>query len=145
MTYGGRTHVLVSMEKLDDVLTSVRFSWNQDVIDELKSSIPWQDRSWDKSAGAWFVKTRFAEGLATRLRGMGHTVTVEDKRPAPEPPKSVATAAWVSALFDAVGPDRAQPVYKALVRVLHPDNPTTGDTGLAQALTRGYDEVSRRR
>jgi hypothetical protein len=136
------THVLVAMENRTDGRTSVRFGWNQDVIDALKSSIPWQDREWDTTSKTWFIKTQFAEGLAQRLRALGHTVTVVDKR---STPKSQPAAEWVTALFQAVGPDRAQPVYKALVKVLHPDNPSTGDTQLTQALTRGFDEVSGKR
>ncbi len=135
------SHVLVSMEHRTDGRTALHFSWNPDIIDTLKTSIPWQDREWDGTSKTWFIDSRFAKGLARRLTAMGHTVTEEDKRPQP---KTVPTAAWVSALFTAVGPERAQPVYKALVKVLHPDNPTTGDTTLAQALTRGYDEVRSR-
>jgi hypothetical protein len=49
------------------------------------------------------------------------------------PPRSSPSNDWAHSLFRAVGPDRAEAVYKALSRVLHPDTPT-GDHQLMQQL-----------
>jgi hypothetical protein len=51
---------------------------------------------------------------------------------------------WAKLLFQAVGPDRAEAVYRALAKVLHPDTPT-GDTRLQQQLNAAYSKLNGRR
>jgi hypothetical protein len=66
------------------------------------------------------------------------------------PPNSqnrrTATAYWASTLFATVGCDRAKSVYRAMTRVLHPDNPETGDDAMWRELNdafKKYEEGSK--
>jgi hypothetical protein len=61
-----------------------------------------------------------------------------DPPPRRPPPRATSTD-WCGPLFSAVGPDRREAVFKALVRVLHPDNAKTGDTKLMQDLNAARD------
>jgi hypothetical protein len=48
------------------------------------------------------------------------------------------TAYWASMLFTTVGPDRAKSVHRALTKVLHPDNPNTGDDTMWRELNDAF-------
>ena len=48
---------------------------------------------------------------------------------------------WAHALFRQVGLDRREPVFRALTRVLHPDNQSTGDNTLQRQLNDAYGEL----
>ena len=52
----------------------------------------------------------------------------------PIPPPDHSTADWARLLFDRVGPERADVVFRVLSRVLHPDN-AIGDVALQQELS----------
>ena len=52
------------------------------------------------------------------------------------------TAGWARTLFRRVGPARAEPVFRSLTRILHPDNPTTVDTQLQRELNAARAELS---
>ena len=59
------------------------------------------------------------------MRQRGHTVT-GIKTPRAQP-RGDGAPNWARSLFAAVGRDRAEPVFRALTRILHPDNRATGD------------------
>jgi hypothetical protein len=67
------------------------------------------------------------------MRERGHFVIGIDE-PDPPPRRNGNSPSWAQALFSNVGPDRADQVYRALTRILHPDNPRTGDTILQREL-----------
>lgn len=47
---------------------------------------------------------------------------------------------WATRLFEVMGPDRAKNVHRALSKVLHPDNPATGDDQLFRDLNEAYEK-----
>ena len=80
------------------------------------------------------------------MRNYGHDVIGLDVT---EPPRRNGNApTWAQALFSTVGSDRADQVYRVLTRILHPDNPETGDTTLQRELNDAraqLDDSSRER
>jgi hypothetical protein len=52
------------------------------------------------------------------------------------------TAQWAHALLRRVGPLRREPVFRALTRILHPDNPATGDAVLQRELNTARDQLA---
>jgi hypothetical protein len=88
----------------------------------------------------WLVEDAFAVQLADTMRRFGCTVVgLEAPRCDDDP------AAWARALFRRVGPSRAEPVFRSLTRVLHPDNAETGDTQLQRELNAARAELTSRR
>ena len=67
------------------------------------------------------------------MRERGHLIIGIDVTD-PPPRRNGNTQTWAQTLFSAVGADRADQVHRALTRILHPDNPETGDTTLQREL-----------
>jgi len=107
-------------------------------------------RSWDKVARCWLIPSVFVDEAANVLRAAGCTVYVT--RPNGEPWTSGRAGAghratpgdrWAELLLEAVGPDRADAVFRAPTRVLHPD--ARGDLVLMKQLNAARDKVATRR
>jgi len=89
-----------------------------------------------------------ADIVAARARALGCTVRHDHPpraaTPPPPPPgspsRSTGASPWAEQLFAAVGPDRAESVFKALTRVLHPD--VGGDTELMKELNAAREKVA---
>lgn len=103
-------------------------------------------RRWNPALKCWLIGSSFGEAMAEALRAAGCTVVVTRRggaeRGAADDDQHVVGAGWADALFAAVGPGRADAVYRALSRVLHPDH--GGDPQLQQALNTARDRYRRR-
>jgi hypothetical protein len=103
---------------------TVRFRYDAAVVATIKQSVPGYARSWDAQRRRWLVDPDWIRVLAAELRRHGHTVTGVEE---PAPRQAHRTDAdWAQQLFRRVGAHRADPVFRALARVLHPDV-ATGD------------------
>lgn len=107
-------------------------------LKDIPKSFP--GRRWDKAKKCWFVPVDFVNQLADALRAAGCTVYVTRANGEPwgsgrgsHGHRSTPADGWADAMFEAVGPDRMDAVYKALSRTLHPDL-AGGDTALMQEL-----------
>lgn len=85
-------------------------------------------RRWDKLGKCWVIPATFVDEAANVLRAAGCTVYVT--KPNGEPWTSGRAGAghratpggrWAELLLEAVGPQRADAVFRALTRILHPD------------------------
>lgn len=124
-----------------DVLTGdARINFRYDpVVVELIKTLPSWGRRWNPALKEWTVFEAFVPVLTTILEADGHRVLSSFTRSTPPPrPRSAPVENWADALLDAVGPERVEPVHRALTRVLHPDT-GTGDTALMQALNVARD------
>ena len=115
----------------------VRFAYDPDLVVAIKSAVPAYARSWDPDGRRWLVEVTYVDDVTAEARHLGYRVddrrtTSRERRRTTSPP----TVGWADALFQAVGPDLAEPVFRALTRVLHPDL-ETGDTRLMQELNAG--------
>lgn len=116
-----------------DATLAVQFDYDHRVIALLRV-IP--GSCWHPHHGAWAVPAHQLGLLAALFAGWPttwygitpptvcgtHTVVQEASAPS-----------WAASLFTAVGPARADAVFRALARVLHPDTPT-GDIALMREL-----------
>jgi hypothetical protein len=120
-----------------DIYT-VRFRYDPELVELLKDVVPSYARSWTKTTKEWTVHIEYAEQLAAAIRQLGHQVIGFD------PPKinDHTNTDPFTALFHHVGPNRVDPVHRALTRVLHPDT-DTGDTRLQQELNDARAELDR--
>jgi hypothetical protein len=107
----------------------VRFSYDPDLVELLKTTVPAWARSWDPGAKEWAVRVEFGRTLASAIGAAGHQAVGLK-----EPRAGVDGAGWGDVLLDAVGPTRHQPVFRALTKILHPDA-ATGDGRLQQQLS----------
>jgi hypothetical protein len=92
-------------------------------------------RRWDPDHRYWTIPTTGINLAARRFADIGFTVTVDGRPwtpPAPSPPPARAIGSPVDAFYHCLPPHLREPVYKALLKVLHPD--TGGDTRLMQEL-----------
>ena len=111
------------------VMFSVRFAYNPALVDLVKL-IPGHARKWDPTGKVWTVQAHYVHGLAADMRARGCTIIGLDQ---PEPPTPGGGTDWASALFTRVGKARADSVFRALSKILHPDM-ETGDSTLQREL-----------
>lgn len=111
---------------------SVNFNYNPSVVDIVKS-VPSYARTFEPATKTWMITTDYADELADDLRAAGHTVLgIEQNND------------WAKQLLRTVGHDRVDQVVRALSRILHPDNISTGDAELQRQLNTARDEISSR-
>ena len=115
----------------------VRFAYDPSLV-ALVKTVPSYARSWRPTGKVWLVDRFYAEQLARDMAALGYLVTGLE----PEERHSDDRANWARALFRRVGPARAGPAFRALSRVLHPDNAATGDTQLQRELNAAHAEIS---
>lgn len=115
---------------------TVEFAYSPVVVEMLKASVPSYARSWDKAAKQWTVAGDWAAPLAAALRGIGCTIIGLEA--------DSSCKGWAQHLFRAVGQRRAPAVHRALTRVLHPDNPSTGCPTLQRELNDARSELERK-
>lgn len=128
------TDVYFTPTENDDYIVS--FSFDRDVIDLIKC-VHWQSRSWNPDKKVWTVHDHSVPYLIKLLKDMGHQThwqKAESKAKAKANHKPSTN--WAVTLFDRVGPERKEAVFKALSKVLHPDTPT-GDHDLMRELLDG--------
>jgi len=117
--------------------TEIHFRYAPAVVAFIKDTVPPRYRSYDPASKTWTVPNDFADPILARLRrAFGfHQVQLIDH-------SDTATAAgqpiaeWASQLFTALPTHLREPVYRALVKILHPD--IGGDGRMAQQLNDAY-------
>jgi len=114
----------------------VTFRYDPAVVDLIKT-IPSHLRSWDTQRKTWTIPASTVPSFVRMLEDDGHRVHIEGDAYIPPPRTPTAGGTWADDLLDAVGPQRVEPVHRALARVLHPD--VGGDTMLMQALNAARD------
>ena len=119
----------------------VTFNYDRDVVALLKA-VPKHYRSWRPETKQWRIASWYSPILARSLRQHEHHTVGIDVRD-PPPHRNGHTQSWAQALFSTVGPDRADQVHRALTRILHPDNPETGDTTLQRELNTARAQIGR--
>lgn len=114
----------------------VQFRYDEELLAVVKS-LPPDARSWDKVSKHWTVYDPYGERLASDLVQLGCVVVGigGTEQPDDDP------ARWARTLLHRVGPQRSDAVFRALTRVLHPDNAATGDTQLQRELNTAREEV----
>jgi hypothetical protein len=118
---------------------TVRFRYDPTLVELLKAAVPGYARTWNPAAKEWTVDAGHAPQLASALRATGHQVVGLD----PPPPRDVPGAdntQWARILFRRVGPNRRDPVFRALTKVLHPD--VGGDHSLMQELNQAREQLT---
>jgi hypothetical protein len=111
---------------------TVNFNYDPNVVAIVKS-VPGFARTYESATKMWMVNADFADQLAGDLRDAGFTVI-----------GMVTTNEWAKILLRSVGPDRHDQVVRALTKVLHPDNPDTGDAELQRQLNTARDDLADR-
>jgi hypothetical protein len=114
----------------------VRFPYDRALVELLKDSVPYDEREWEPSRKVWKVEPGYyLETFLSSAVYFGHEVRdLRKEQEAPPPPPQEPSPSWADALFQAVGPERSNAVYRALSRVLHPDT-EHGDHELMVQLT----------
>ncbi len=114
----------------------VRFPYNRELVDLLKAHVPYDEREWDPDRKVWTVwaASLYLDAFLSGAIYYGHEVLDLRKKQETPPPPQEPSPSWADALFQAVGPERANAVYRALSRVLHPDT-EHGDHELMVQLT----------
>jgi hypothetical protein len=124
-----------SFTKLEHGYCAVRFTYDPDAVDVVKR-LPSFSRQWDPQAKMWKVDASFIHDVTQGLQQLGYTIIGLEGVARPGASQS---GNWAEVLFNRVGPDRADAVFRSLTRILHPDNPATGDGILQQELNKARD------
>jgi hypothetical protein len=135
----------------DDDDYTVRFGYDPEVVAILED-IPHFARTWRPATRSWWIFGYYAGHLASELAAHGHTVIGLDpthwqrhgSRHNGAQHNGYSGDGWATALFARVGPERADAVFKALTRVLHPDNVATGDAALQRELNDARAEMDKK-
>lgn len=120
---------------------TVRFTYNPTLVELIKSMVPHYSRSWDPAAKQWTIDAIYAPALAAAMRRFGHTVIGIETRDRARDRQHDHRDDWARILFARVGHHRIDPVFRALTKILHPDNPATGDTALQRELIAARTEL----
>lgn len=125
----------------------VCFQYVAEIV-EIVKSVPPQHRAYNPDKREWWVSGFAAPRLVDELNRCGFVnvigyVSGQDRssgyrRPPPRE-TNPSQSDWAGSLFAAVGPARQDAVFRALTKILHPDNPTTGDAELMKALLAARD------
>lgn len=124
---------------------TVTFRYDPTLVELLKSVVPSFARSWHPDRRVWHIDDDCAEGFAAVAQALGHTVVGIEPEPPPRATRGTDSGSsdqWARILLRAVGPSRHEPVFRALTRVLHPDN-AVGDTRLMQQLNEARAAVAK--
>jgi hypothetical protein len=116
------------------------FRYDAGLVD-LVRSMP--DRTWNPDDKHWTIPAVDLDEFIQKAKSLGHQVQVIGENDSHRGPSTNGSADWAGTLFAAVGTDRAQSVYRALSKVLHPD--VGGDTKLMQQLSEAYERWDKRR
>jgi hypothetical protein len=135
----------------DDDNYTVRFDYDLEVVAILED-IPHFARTWRPATRSWWIFGYYAGYLVSELDAHGHTVIGLDpthwrrhgSRHNGAQHNGDAGDGWAKAVFARVGPERADAVFKALTRVLHPDNVATGDAALQRELNDARAEMDKK-
>ena len=119
---------------------AVRFQYDPSIIGILRT-VP--GAYWSPTDRAWLMPSAYDYVLESALahwpvQWAPGTQPYRESR-LPEP--AVTSISWATALLAAVGPTRADAVFRALSKVLHPDV-STGDTELMRALIEARNSVA---
>jgi hypothetical protein len=105
-------------------------------------------RRWEPEGRYWVINKALIDLVAKRFTDASFPVTVDGvpwQPPAasssPPPPRN-GSRPPIDAFLCSVPPHLVEPVYKALVKVLHPDH--EGDLALMQALNAVHDRLRSR-
>ncbi len=116
----------------------VSFKYDETIIAVIKS-LPVGTRRWDKPARVWRIDANYGRSLAASLRELDYVVV---GLTAPTHRAEISDADWARVLFRRVGGMRSERVFRALCKVLHPDNIATGDTELMKELLAARAELT---
>lgn len=123
---------MILFTTLDDEQTTVRFRYDPDAV-EIMKSVP--VHRWDPVRKHWTTESSWVELLAKRFHDRGHQVAIDGQLWAPPNMKTLAPP--ITALFDALPAHLRSPAYKALSKILHPD--AGGDLELMKQLNNVMD------
>jgi hypothetical protein len=111
---------MILITSLDDEYSTVRFNYDPEAV-EIMKSVP--VHRWSREDKRWTTEASWVELLAKRFTEKGYAVAIDGEVWRPPDPKVLAPP--LEAFFRALPAHLRGPAYKALVRVLHPD--TGGD------------------
>lgn len=117
----------------------VAFPYNRDIVDAMRG-VP--TAHWEPSQRVWVVNFVYDIDLALALSEWGDQVEwrgcddplSHTRYDAPEPQASPSGPSWAQVTLAAVGAERADAVFRALSKVLHPDTPTGSDELMRQLI-----------
>lgn len=124
----------VKFKRRKDEHYGMTFSYDPAVVDAIKFVVPGGGRSWNPEIKEWRISDFYIDDLIWYLKKHDHQVTMANL----DAPAGGGN--WAQVLLERVGPDRAQVVFRALSKVLHPDNPRTGDETLQKELVTALEK-----
>jgi hypothetical protein len=107
----------------------VVFAYDAEAVDIIRTIA---GRIWNPEGRYWAIPVDAVNLAARRFTDAGFDVAVDGKPWTPTASSSLAIGSPVDVFYYGVPPRLREAVYKALVRVLHPD--AGGDTRLMQEL-----------
>lgn len=131
--------VTVMFRQRPDFHYAVTFPYDPTAVGLIKREVPTSARSYDPALKEWRVSDAYADDLAKEMQRYGLKVVMQHATSAPAP--TGGTQNWAVTLFSRVGPARTEAVFRALQKVIHPDNPLTGDNDLCRELIEARNKL----
>ena len=106
--------------------TEIKCRYDPEVINIIKTVVPYQDRDYDSVRKIWIVENLYVDDLIKTLGRAGHFVGDSDIPPTP-------TTFWnrsgpddyalqkAAEILQGIPPDRQGAVFRAMARILYPD------------------------
>src|SRR5262245_49429136 len=127
----------------------VRFSYDPQLVDHIKASVPSWARSYDPASKTWTITDRgyalkfgkdCASGNVHQVVGLEEDEEKTRKAP-PLPPPKAPQRNWADELLSRCSPEQRTSLYRALAKVLHAD--VGGDHALMQELNEARNKLDR--
>jgi hypothetical protein len=117
---------------------TLKFTYDPNLVDFIKSTVSSSFRIYDPSAKSWFLidPSDVVNVKAYAIR-LGYQVIDNHRK---SEPVRRCDHDWATMQFEWVGPTRHTAVYRALSKVLHPDT-ATGDHTLMVALSNAKNKL----
>lgn len=114
----------------------LHFPYNAAAVAAIKACVPYTARSWNPDGKSWIVREPYVDSALRTVSRVVGQLDVADLRP---PKLSTGSSVdWASALFAALPENLRTPVYRALLKVLHPD--IGGSTAMTQRLIDAFGD-----
>ena len=115
---------------------SIIFTFNSDMVEELKESIPREFRKWDPLNRRWLFSPLYLNEVLAICGNYfeGDQITVEIDN-------GISSSDLFLQLFDLLKAEDRERVYRALSMALHPDR--GGSTELMKLLNNAHDHYSK--
>jgi hypothetical protein len=126
------------LKRLSGDRLELRTPYDEDFVDDLKTTIPRSARHWDSDKKVWIVLAEYRESLLAVLEEYFRVVDTDSKGRASQDSEAHA----ILHLLPSAPPELVKVAYRCLALLVHPDK-ANGDLSQMQKLNAAYERLQK--